>query len=84
MIVIFCPPIANISFIKFKKEVMKKKQIVSVSGVKTHIDRHLRPENKDNLDSRENEEQDFKGDDITNNKKEVKSEKPFQSKSKKD
>lgn len=63
---------------------MKKKQIVSVSGVKTHKDRHLRPENKDNLDSRENEEQDFKGDDITNNKKEVKSEKPFQSKSKKD
>lgn len=28
-----------------------------------------RPENKDNLDSRKNEEQDFKGDDITNNKK---------------
>ena len=28
-----------------------------------------RPENKDNLDSREGEEQTFKGDDITHNKK---------------
>jgi hypothetical protein len=34
-----------------------------------------RPENKDNLDSRENEEQDFKGDDTTHNTKEVKSKK---------
>jgi hypothetical protein len=34
-----------------------------------------RPENKDNLDSREGEEQQFKGDDITHNKKETKSEK---------
>lgn len=33
-----------------------------------------RPENKDNLDSRENEEQDFKGDDTTHNKKVNKSE----------
>jgi len=30
-----------------------------------------RPENKDNLDSREGEEQQLKGDDITHNKKEV-------------
>jgi len=29
-----------------------------------------RPENKDNLDSREGEEQETKGDDVTNNKKE--------------
>ena len=29
-----------------------------------------RPENKDNLDSREGEEQDTKGDDTTHNKKE--------------
>ena len=29
-----------------------------------------RPDNKDNLDSREHEEQDFKGDDTTHNKKE--------------
>lgn len=31
-----------------------------------------RPENKDNLDSRKNEEQDFKGDDVTHNEKETK------------
>jgi hypothetical protein len=30
-----------------------------------------RAENKDNLDSREGEEQQFKGDDITHNKKDV-------------
>jgi hypothetical protein len=30
------------------------------------------PENKDDIDSRKNEEQEFKGDDITHNKKEVK------------
>lgn len=34
-----------------------------------------RAENKDNLDSREGEEQQFKGDDTTHNKKERKSEK---------
>ncbi len=34
-----------------------------------------RPENKDNLDSRENEEQDDKGGDTTHNKKVNKSEK---------
>lgn len=33
-----------------------------------------RPENKDNLDSRKNEEYDFKGDDVTHNKKEKHSE----------
>jgi hypothetical protein len=32
-----------------------------------------RPENKDDLDSREGEEQQVKGDDITHNKKETKS-----------
>lgn len=31
-----------------------------------------RPENKDNLDSRKNEEQRFKGDDITHNEKDTK------------
>jgi hypothetical protein len=31
------------------------------------------PQNKDNLDSRKNEEQDNKGDDTTHNKKEVRS-----------
>lgn len=34
-----------------------------------------RVENKDNLDSREREEQQFKGDDITHNRKEHKSKK---------
>jgi hypothetical protein len=33
-----------------------------------------RPENKDNLDSRKNEEQDFKGDDVTHNEKEHRTE----------
>ena len=33
-----------------------------------------RPENKDNLDSREGEEQQSKGDDVTHNRKETKSE----------
>jgi hypothetical protein len=32
--------------------------------------RRARPENKDNLDHREGEEQDDKGDDVTHNKKE--------------
>ncbi len=41
-----------------------------------------RPENKDNLDHREGEEQDTKGDDVTHNKKETKSEKSFQHKNK--
>jgi hypothetical protein len=35
-----------------------------------------RPENKDNLDSRKNEEQDFKGDDVTHNEKNVKHVRP--------
>lgn len=33
-----------------------------------------RPDVRDNLDSRKNEEQDFKGDDVTLNKKETESE----------
>jgi hypothetical protein len=43
------------------------------SKPKAHQEKKMikRPENKDNLDSREGEEQDFKGDDITHNKKEV-------------
>lgn len=40
--------------------------------------KNQRPENKDNLDHREGEEQDKKGDDVTHNKKETKSEKPSQ------
>jgi hypothetical protein len=33
------------------------------------FDAHKRPEIRDDLDSRKNEEQDFKGDDITHNAK---------------
>lgn len=39
-----------------------------------------KPEIRDNLDSRKNEEQDFKGDDITSNAKETKSSKPKKNK----
>jgi hypothetical protein len=35
-----------------------------------------RPDVRDNLDSRKNEEQEFKGNDVTHNKKETESEKP--------
>ena len=42
-----------------------------------------RPENKDNLDSREGEEQSTKGTDITHNKKERKSDKPSLNKKRK-
>ena len=41
------------------------------SNTQFNANKH-RPENKDNLDSREGEEQQFKGDDITHNKKETK------------
>lgn len=34
-----------------------------------------RPDTRDNLDSRKNEEQDFKGDDMTQNEKETKEKK---------
>ncbi len=50
------------------------------TGAKTQKNKHLRPENKDNLDSRKNQEQGLKGDDITHNQKEKKSQKPFQDK----
>ena len=39
-----------------------------------------RPENKDDLDSREGEEQEFKGDDTTHNPKTHKNKKPGQKK----
>lgn len=42
------------------------------TNVQFNANKH-RPENKDNLDSREGLEQDFKGDDVTHNKKETKS-----------
>ncbi len=37
--------------------------------------KHNRPENKDDMDSRKNEEYDTKGDDITHNKKDTKADK---------
>ena len=51
-----------------------KKQITGGTGSKQVKPKGLRPENKDELDSRKNEEQDFKGDDITHNKKETEGE----------
>jgi hypothetical protein len=59
---------------------MQKNPTNPLTNVKTQKDRHQRPENKDNLDSRKNEEQDVKADDITHNKKENKNQKPFQHK----
>jgi len=59
---------------------MKKNTAMPSSDAKTQKDRHIRPENKDNLDSRKNEEQDFKADDVTHNKKDKKNKKAFQNK----
>ncbi len=59
---------------------MKKNESMPSTSAKTQKDRHMRPENKDNLDSRKNEEQDFKGDDVTHNKKDHRNEKPSQNK----
>ena len=55
-----------------------------MKNTKSQTDKHniqfnsnkKRAENKDNLDSREGEEQDYKGEDVTDNKKDVKSKKP--------
>jgi hypothetical protein len=59
---------------------MKKNTAMPSTDAKTQKDRNMRPENKDNLDSRKNEEQDFKADDVTHNKKETKNKKAFQNK----
>ena len=59
---------------------MKKNTTMPSPNAKVQKDRHMRPENKDNLDSRKNEEQDTKGDDITHNKKDHRNEKPSQNK----
>jgi len=42
------------------------------ANIQFNTNKH-RPENKDDLDSREGEEQQWKGDDMTHNKKETKS-----------
>jgi hypothetical protein len=59
---------------------MKKNSVMPSTNVKAQKDRHMRPENKDNLDSRKNEEQDTKGDDMTHNEKETKNKKSGQHK----
>ena len=51
---------------------MKKTTTTGSKPPRTVKFKHLSPENKDDLDSRKNEEQDFKGDDITHNKKDTK------------
>ena len=47
---------------------MKKNQ-VQKENVQFNSNRH-RPDIRDNLDNRKNEEQEFKGDDVTHNRKE--------------
>ena len=47
----------------------KKSSQINKENIQFNTNRH-RPEIRDNLDNRKNEEQDFKGDDITHNKKE--------------
>jgi hypothetical protein len=48
----------------------------NMPGAKTRDNNHKQrtPENKDDLDSRKNEEWDTKGDDVTHNRKEIQSE----------
>lgn len=48
------------------------KSEIKLSGYQA---KHTRPENKDDLDSRQSEEFDFKGDDMTHNKKDTKKDK---------
>ena len=51
---------------------MKQSRNQNTKQSKQGMTNKPRPEIRDNLDSRENEEQNFKGDDITHNKKETK------------
>ena len=51
---------------------MKKNLTPGSKPAQTGKSKHVRPENKDDLDSRKNEEQDFKGNDVTHNKKSTK------------
>jgi len=52
---------------------MKSNQSPAQSGHINPAPNRKRAENKDNLDSRKNEEQDDKGDDVTHNEKERRS-----------
>lgn len=51
---------------------MKQNNNNAGTQVQQNSSKRQRPENKDNLDSRANEEQDYKGNDVTHNKKETK------------
>jgi hypothetical protein len=55
---------------------MKNSRDQSNKQSKQGVSRVPKPEIRDNLDSRKNEEQDLKGSDITHNKKETKNSKP--------
>lgn len=56
----------------FKTFVMKDSRTGNSRQNKPMMNSHKsRPENKDDIDSRKNEEQETKGDDVTHNKKEV-------------
>lgn len=50
----------------------KGKSQTGKENIRANANKH-RPEIRDNLDSREGEEQNFKGDDVTHNRKEHKS-----------
>lgn len=58
-----------------KCKIMKNLQNQTPNQNTKFNDKKKRAENKDNLDSREGEEQQFKGDDVTHNEKEVKNKK---------
>ncbi len=58
---------------------MKTNTGVSAASNKA-VTHNNRAENKDNLDSRKNEEFDLKGDDVTHNKKDTRNNKPKKNK----
>ncbi len=53
---------------------MKESRSTNNQQSKQGMSHKPRPEIRDDLDSRKNEEQDFKGKDVTHNKKEVRNE----------
>lgn len=53
---------------------MKHSRDQNTGQNKQNVSHMPKPEIRDNLDSRKNEEQSFKGDDVNNNKKEVQNE----------
>lgn len=61
-------------FNQLKEKYMKHSRDQHTKQNKQNVSHMPKPEIRDNLDSRKNEEQSFKGDDMNNNKKEVQSE----------